>query len=63
MAVFNINTGDSQIINKVHKNKDKVIWRASATEMDNHAGTHCFGENFRLISFTSEEFNLPPFLQ
>ena len=41
-AVFNINTGDRQIINKICKNKDKVIWRSSATEMDNHADTHCF---------------------
>ena len=33
-AVFNINTCDRQIIIKLHKNQDKVIWRASATEMD-----------------------------
>ena len=46
-AVFNINTGDRRIINKVHKNQDKVIWRASATEMDDHTDTHCFGANFR----------------
>ena len=26
-ALFNINIGNSLIINKVHKNKDKVIWR------------------------------------
>ena len=61
-AVFNINTGDRRIINKVHKNQDKVIWRELATEMDNHSDTHCFGANFRPISFTSEEFNVSPFL-
>ena len=61
-AVFNINTGNLQIINKVHTNQDKVIWRASATEMDNHADTHCFGANFRQISFTLEEYTVSPFL-
>ena len=61
-AVFNINTGNLQIINKVHTNQDKVIWRASATEMDNHADTHCFGANFRPISFTLEECTVSPFL-
>ena len=35
-SVFNINAYDCQIINKVQKNQDKVIWRASATEMENH---------------------------
>ena len=29
--VFNINTGDRLIINRVHKNQDKVIWRALDT--------------------------------
>ena len=29
--IFNIITGDRWIINKVHKNQDKVIWRALAT--------------------------------
>ena len=28
------------------ENQDKVIWRALATEMDNHADTHFFGANF-----------------
>ena len=53
-AVFNINTGERRIINKLHKDQYKVIWRASATEMDNHADTHCFGANFRPISFILE---------
>ena len=30
--------------------------------MDNHADTHCFGANFRPISFTSEECNVSPFI-
>ena len=30
--------------------------------MENHAVTHCFGDNFRPISFTSEECNLYPLL-
>ena len=29
--------------------------RALATETENHANTHCFGANFRPISFTLEE--------
>ena len=53
MTVFNINTSDRQVINKLHKNQDKVIRRSSATEMDNRADTHCFGDNFQPISFTS----------
>ena len=52
-AVFNINTGERRIINKVHKNKDKVICRASDTEMDNHSDTNFLGSNFWPISFTS----------
>ena len=46
-AAFNINTGNIQIINKVHKNQDKVILRASATEMYNHSDAHCFEAKFR----------------
>ena len=61
-AVFNINIGDRWIINKVHKNQDKFIWRVLATEMDNHADTHCFGANFRPISFTLEECTMFPLL-
>ena len=30
--------------------------------MDNHADKHCFGRNIRLISFTSEECTVAPFL-
>ena len=45
-AIFNINTGNRRIINKVHKNQDKVIWRESVTEMDNNADTHCFVAKF-----------------
>ena len=45
-ALFNINTGNLWIINKVHENQDKVIWRASATEMDNHACTHFLEPTF-----------------
>ena len=61
-VVFNINTGDRRIINKVHKYQYKVIWRASATEIYNHADIHCFGANFRPISVTSEECTVSPFL-
>ena len=60
MKVFNINTRDCRVINKVHKHQDKVIWRESATEMENHADTHRFGSNFRPLSLTSEEFTVSP---
>ena len=30
--------------------------------MDNHADTHCFGANFRPISFTLEECTVSPFI-
>ena len=36
--------------------------RASATEMDNNADTHCFGANFRPISFTLEDSTVSPFI-
>ena len=45
-VVFNINTGNHWLINKVRKNHYYVIWRALANEMDNHADTHCFKANF-----------------
>ena len=61
-AVFNINTCNRRIINKLQKNQNKIIWRASATEMDNFADTRCFGANFRPISFTLEECTMSLFL-
>ena len=48
-TVLKINTSNLWIINKLHTNQDKVIWRESATEMDKHADTHCFGANFQPI--------------
>ena len=41
--VFNTNTSDPREVNRVHTNQDKVIWKASATEMENNSDTHCFG--------------------
>ena len=54
-ALFNINTGDCQIINKVQKKQENFIWRELSTEINNHAETHCFGVNFLPISFSLEE--------
>ena len=45
-AVFNINTSNFRLLNKVHKNQDKVILRASATQMNNHADNQFFAETF-----------------
>ena len=60
--VSNINTSFCWVIDKLHENQDKVIWRGSDTEMDNYDDTHCFGANFRPISFTSEECTVSTFL-
>ena len=60
--VLNINTRDLRKNNKVHKNQDKVIWRASSTERENHTDTHCFGATFRPISFIEEDYTVPPLL-
>ena len=57
-----MNIRDQRFINKIHNNQYKVIWEAAATEIDNHDDTHCFGANFRLILFTSEDWPLYPFL-
>ena len=62
ITVLNTNTSNRWIIIKLHKNQDRVMWRASATEMENHANTHCFGSNFRSISLTLEECTTSPFL-
>ena len=45
-TAFNINTRNHWVIIKIHKNQEKVIWRESATEMENHPDTHYFGSNF-----------------
>ena len=60
-TVLKINTSDRRIINKLQKNKEKVIWRESDTEIDNNSDTNCFGENFQ-IPFTSEECTVSPLL-
>ena len=62
MKVFNINTRDCQVINKVHKHQDKVIWRESATEMENNADNHCFGAKFLPISLNLKECTVSPLL-
>ena len=39
-----------------------TILEAAPTEIDNHADTICFGQNFRPISFTSAVATVSPFL-
>ena len=46
MTAFNINTSDRRFIDKLRRNKYKVNWRSSATEIDNHADNMFFGANF-----------------
>ena len=52
-TVLNINTSDRHLINKLHKNHYKVIWREPASEIENHADIHCFEAKFQQILFTS----------
>ena len=61
MTAFNINTSDRRFIDKLRRNKYKVNWRSSATEIDNHANTY-FWSNFSPISLTSDECTVYPLL-
>ena len=36
---FKINTRDHRVINKLHRNQDKVLCKSSSIEMENHADT------------------------
>ena len=60
--ILNIITRYLSIIDKVDKNKDKFIWRASETEMYNQYETNCFSTNFLSISLMSEDCTRSTFL-
>ena len=65
--VFRIRTGSRRAIDKVGRkgrgtDSEKIHWDASPTEIDSHADTHCFGQNFRPISWTGQECTVAPFL-
>ena len=45
-TVFNISKSNRRIINKVHTNHNRVIWRAPSNEIENYSDTHCFGKTF-----------------
>ena len=62
LDVCHIDTSKRRYVGKVNKKMEEPYWDACPTEMDNHADTHCFGRNFRPLSFTSEECTVAPFL-
>ena len=60
--VFNSNTRDLWVINKVHNNQDKVILKSKAADIDNHAGIYCFCKIISQIPLMSEECTIYPLL-
>ena len=63
-GISKVLTRNRRVIKDVNwKEKNQSIyWDAEDTDIDNHADTHCFGKNFRPISFTSEVCTVSPFL-
>ena len=60
--VFQIKSTKRRSINKMERhNEGKIFWGACNTDVDNHADTHCFGQNFRPIFWTSQECTVSPF--
>ena len=62
-----IRTGPRRAINRVARKgrgteEDDIHWDASPTEIDSHADTHCFGQNFRVLHWTGQECTVAPFL-
>ena len=62
LDVFHIITGPRRFIERTSRKKEKIHWGVCLTYMDNHADTHYFWRNIRLISFTSKECIVAPFL-
>ena len=63
--VFKIHTSSRRTIGGTRRKNtynDHPFLNACPTEMDNHADTHCFGCNFRPLSWTGEECSVAPFL-
>ena len=61
--MFQIKSTKRRSINKMERhNEGEIFWGACNTDIDNHADTHCFGQNFRPIFWTSQECTVSPFL-
>ena len=62
--VCRISTGERQSIGKARTKEDtgEIYHYACPTEIDSHADTHCFGRNFRPLSWTGHECSVAPFL-
>ena len=62
--IYKIQTSSRHTIGGARNRKTDtdIYWNACATEIDNHADTHCFGRNFRPLAWTGEECSVAPFL-
>ena len=62
--IFRIKTGERRNIGKVNRKReeDEIYYGPGASEIDSHADTHCFGRNFRPLSWTGQECSVAPFL-
>ena len=62
--ILRVATGEQRHVDNVgRKNQpNNIYYQACATEVDSHADTHCFGRNFRPISWTGHECSVAPFL-
>ena len=64
LSIYKITTSNRRLIKQVKRHKaraDRFI-DPLPNEIDNHADTTCFGNNFRVISFTSEVCSVSPYL-
>ncbi len=62
--ILRIATGERRHVGNVGRREqsDSIYYQACPTEIDSHADTHCFGRNFRPISWTGHECSVAPFL-
>ena len=62
--IFRITTGSRRAIENVTRQRDQghIYYHACPTEIDSHADTHCFGQNFRPVTWTGHECSVSPFL-
>jgi len=64
LYIYKITTSNRRLIKHVKRHKtapDHFIYPLPS-DIDNHADTTCFGNNFRVNSFTSEVCSVSPYL-
>ena len=62
-TVCKIITSNRRVVHRVRKrDREEISWDAAPSEIDNHADTHCFGCNFRVLHFTTQQCTVAPFL-